>query len=200
MKAEEYYKNIESKWQFDYPSSKNLNEVWRFYKECGYKSPQKTIGDILDKVKWRKNKVLDFGCDNGLMLKFICESYKSVAGTGIDINSAAIETAQRTYPELEFLCFDGLNIPFGDKIFDLVFVSAVIKHIRYKDRSHVYKELGRVANKVFFIEVDAKAKEAVMHESWTFYHSYFDEEFRQYFQPIEVVHEAGDILGLYNCK
>lgn len=46
-----------------------MNEVWYFYKEYGYKNPQKTLLTILDKVNWNKNLVLDFGCDTGFMLK-----------------------------------------------------------------------------------------------------------------------------------
>lgn len=200
MKAEDYYKNIESKWKTEYPSSTSMSEVWAFYKECGYKNPQETLGGILDKVNWTKNRVLDYGCDNGLMLNFICERHPAVSGFGIDINSSAIEKAQKAFPSYEFEAFNGLEIPFEDKSFDLVFVSAVIKHVRYEDRDNVYREIGRVADRVFFIETDSKTKEEVAHQSWTFYNSNFDEEFRQYFDPIEVLHEAGDILGLYKCK
>ena len=81
MNAEEYYRKIKAKWQNEYPSPKNLEEVWNFYKECGYNDPQQTLSRILDKIEWRKNRVLDYGCDNGLMLKFICDEYPSVAGS-----------------------------------------------------------------------------------------------------------------------
>ena len=33
MKAEEYYKNIEKKWNSEYPSSSHMDEIWSFYKE-----------------------------------------------------------------------------------------------------------------------------------------------------------------------
>ncbi len=200
MKAEEYYKSVESKWQNEYPSPKSLDDIWSFYKECGYKNPQATIAGLLNKVEWQKNRVLDFGCDTGLMLGFICDKYPSVAGVGIDINLTAIERARRNFPEKKFETFDGMNLPFEDKSFDLVFVCAVIKHVRYEDREHVYGELRRVADRALFIEADARNKESISHESWTFYNSNFEKEFRQNFEPIEVVREAGDILGLFACN
>lgn len=200
MKADDYYKIIESKWATEYPSLARMDEVWSFYKECGYENPQKSLGRILDLVEWNKKRVLDFGCDNGLMLNFICSKYPGVAGFGVDINSRAIEKTKKTFPDYKFQSFNGIKTEFEDKYFDLVFISAVIKHIRYEDREIVYSELSRISDKVFFIEVDAKVKEEVPCESWTFYNSNFEEEFSRYFQPIEVSHEAGDILGLYSCN
>ncbi len=200
MKADDYYKKIESKWATEYPSSTRMDEIWSFYKECGYENPQETLGKILDKVEWRKKKILDFGCDNGLMLNFICTRYPEVSGVGIDINSSAIEKAQKAFPNYDFQSFNGIKTSFEDKSFDLVFISAVIKHVRYEDREIVYRELSRISDKVFFIEADSKIKEEVPHGSWTFYNSNFEEEFKRYFEPIDVLHEAGDILGLYNCK
>ncbi len=200
MKAEDYYKRIESKWALEYPSSTRMDEVWSFYKECGYEDPQETLGIILDKVEWRKRRVLDFGCDNGLMLNFICTRHTEVSGFGIDINSSAIKKAQKAFPDYEFQSFNGLKTEYESKMFDLVFVSAVMKHIRYEDRELVYQELNRVSDKVFFIEADSKTKEEVPHGSWTFYNSNFEEEFKENFEPIEVLHIAGDILGLYSCS
>jgi SAM-dependent methyltransferase len=200
MKAEDYYRKIEEKWKYDYPSSKNIDEIWDFYIECGYENPQETIGGILDKVKWNKKRVLDFGCDKGFMLDFICNRYPSLSGYGIDINSAAIKTAREFFPGQEFEAFDGMTIPYGEKYFDLVFVCAVMKHVRYEDRDHIYSELNRVADKVFIIEADEKTREKVSYKTWTFYNSNFEEEFEQHFHPIKVMHEAGDLLGLYSCR
>ena len=200
MKAEDYYRRIEEKWKNDYPSSQNIEEIWDFYIECGYENPQRTIGGILDKVGWIKKRVLDFGCDKGFMLDFICKRYPSISGHGIDINRAAIEFARETFPDQGFKAFDGLRIPYNDKYFDLVFVCAVIKHVRYEDRDRIYGELNRVADKVFIIETDEKAREEVSYGTWTFYSSNFEEEFGKHFSPLKVIHEAGDLLGLYSCK
>lgn len=200
MKAEEYYQSIESRWKNEYPSMKNIEDVWGFYKECGYKDPQKTLLELLGKVDWEKKRVLDFGCDTGFMLKFICDSLPKLTGFGVDINGSAIKEATENFPQLHFSSFDGFTLPFEDKYFDMVFVSAVIKHVRYEDREHVYQELKRVATHVFLVEMDSKTKEKVSHGNWTFYHSNFEEEFATQFEPVEVLHEGNDLLGLYKCR
>ncbi|WP_191092496.1 class I SAM-dependent methyltransferase [Francisella sp. SYW-9] len=196
MKATDYYHNIKKKWELEYPSSNSLDQVWDFYLECGYTEPKKLLGSILDKVKWKKNRMLDYGCDNGLMLDFICNKYP-VSGFGVDINEASINSAKKNLPQYNFRTIDGINIPYDDKYFDLVFISAVVKHIRYEDRVSFYNEIKRVADQVFIIEIDAKKKEIYPYESWKFYYSNFEEEFAQHFKPIVTHHEAGDILGLY---
>jgi hypothetical protein len=90
-------------------------------------------------------------------------------------------------------------VPYPDKHFDLVFVCAVVKHVRYEDRERFYRELARVADMVFLIEVDSTEQEEVAHQGWTFYHSSFEQEFARFLRPVEVVHEAGDLLGIYAC-
>ena len=134
------------------------------------------------------------------MLEFICGQYPALSGVGIDINSGTVEEAKKNFPNLEFRVFDGLNFPFEDKSFDLIFASAVIKHIRYEDRERIYNEIKRVSDNVFFVEADSKTKEEVPHGSWTFYNSNFEKEFSDHFNPLEIVHEAGDLLGLYSCN
>jgi|SaaInlStandDraft_5_1057022.scaffolds.fasta_scaffold56674_2 SAM-dependent methyltransferase len=200
VSSKDYYKKITHKWKNEYPSSQDINEVWSFYKECGYTNPQQTLKNIMDKVFWKKKKVLDLGCDNGLMLKIICDWYPVITGVGVDINSIAIAKAQQLFSDFTFDTFDGVNLPYEDKSFDLIFISAVVKHIRYEDRENFYKEINRVADNVFIIEADSKIKEQVSHHSWILYHSNFEEEFKQYFKPIEVIYESGDLLGLYRCK
>ncbi|MDJ0762826.1 MAG: class I SAM-dependent methyltransferase [Myxococcota bacterium] len=197
MKAEAYYQNIGVKWQTEYPSPADIEEVWAFYRECGYKDPQQTLSKLLRHTAWTKRRVLDLGCDRGLMLAFICEQFPRISGHGIDINHEAIAAARKHFPKHVFKGFDGVTIPYPEKYFDLVFVCAVAKHIRYEDREHFYRELRRVADSVLLIEIDAKKKEEVKQQGWTFYYSNFEQEFGHFFRPIEVVHEAGDLLGIY---
>ncbi|MDB9786529.1 class I SAM-dependent methyltransferase [Bacteriovoracaceae bacterium] len=200
MKSKEYYEKIASKWEKEYPSSGNIDEMWDFYKECGYKDPQDTIRNLLNGVEWNKASMLDLGCDNGFMLKTICDWFPSVSGIGIDINSNAIKKAQTFFPEYTFETFNGIKIPYEDKSFDLVLVCAVVKHIRYEDREKFYSEILRVADSVLFIEKDSKIEEEVNQYSWTFYHSDFEKEFEEFFEPLEITHEGGDLLGLYRCR
>ena len=199
--AKDYYSNIKSKWVEEYPSSDNLDNIWGLYKECGYKDPEATLRSMLDPISFEKKRLLDYGCDKGLMTDFFCSSLEGIEGYGIDINDDAIKHAQKLFPTMTFEVGDGITIPYPDKHFDCVIVIATIKHVRYKDRENVYAELNRVASYALFIEADEKAQNEQAFQGWTFYNSNFAEEFKKNFdEPVKVVREGGDILGLYKCK
>jgi hypothetical protein len=180
--AANYYANIKSKWMEEYPSSETIDDTWSFYKECGYKDPAATLRSMLDHISFSKNRILDYGCDKGLMTDFFCSSLEGAEGFGVDINEEAIA------------------IPFPEH-FDCVIAVATIKHVRYEDRDEVYAELNRVADYALLVEADEKEKCEQSFQGWTFYNSNFSREFEQSFvEPVKVVREGGDILGLYKCK
>lgn len=157
---------------------------------------------MLEPVPLSKKRILDYGCDKGLMLDFFCNNTRDkVEGYGVDINDEAVEGASRRYPEFNFKVCDGLTIDYPDKYFDLVIVIATIKHVRYEDRSAVYAELNRVADHALLIEADEKERNIQSMMGWQFYNSHFAQEFEDNFDGrVKVVREAGDILGLYKCK
>lgn len=199
----EYYKNIKSKWATEYPSSNEIEETWSFYKECGYKNPQATLCSMIAPVEFSRNRILDYGCDKGLLLDFFCNSLhnKVVEGYGVDINDEAINVARQNFPQYNFKVSDGMSIDYPDKYFDLVIVVATMKHVRYEDRSSVYAELNRVAEYALLIEADEKDQNTQSMMGWTFYNSHFEKEFEKSFEErVTVAREAGDILGLYKCK
>ena len=198
--AKDYYSNIKSKWVEEYPSSDNLHETWGFYKECGYKDPEATLRSMLNPISFEKKRLLDYGCDKGLMTNFFSSSLEGVEGYGIDINEEAIKHAQKRFPTMTFEVGDGITIPFPDKHFDCVIAVATIKHVRYEDREKVYAELNRVASYALLVEADEKEQNEQVFHGWTFYNSNFEEEFKKNFdEPVKVLREGGDILGLYKC-
>ena len=198
---DDYYANIKTKWAEGYPSSGKINDTWAFYKECGYADPQATLRSMLEPVDFTKKRILDYGCDKGEMLDFFCSGIDGVEGHGIDINDRAIKFAKQKYPTYAFQAGDGMKIPYPDKHFDVVVLISTIKHIRYEDRAAVYAELNRVANYAFIIEADKTEQKQQELYGWTFYNSNFGKEFEENFaRPVKVVREAGDILGIYECK
>ncbi|SMF64498.1 class I SAM-dependent methyltransferase [Pseudobacteriovorax antillogorgiicola] len=199
MEKLKYYDEMRPRWANDYPSIDSIEDVWKFYKECGYQNPQDSIISLFNDIDWQQHRILDVGCDNGLMLDFICNGLSNVQGFGIDINPKAIDRATEGYPNLNFLAYDGAHFPFTDKYFDVVFMSAVAKHIRYEDREGFYDEIKRVARYLIVIEVDAKEKKLEKFSDWTFYHSNFEEEFNRYFRLQSLSREGGDMLGVYQC-
>ena len=196
-KSKLYYEQVKKKWEDDYPSPNAMGEVWDFYKECGYHTPVASFTRVLERISWDRRRILDFGCDNGLLLNFICNELNEVQGFGIDINPRSIDEAIKKVPSCQFKIFDGLKIPFDDNYFDLIFTSAVIKHIRYEDRPQIYNEFRRVSKYLFIIEVDSEKKETKNEQGWTFYLSDFRHEFAENFKPIDVKSECGDLWGLY---
>ncbi|KAL3783524.1 hypothetical protein HJC23_009489 [Cyclotella cryptica] len=200
--AAEYYASLKTKWAKDYQSSDKIEETWNFYKECGYENPQATLRSMIEPVTFSQNRILDYGCDKGLILKFFCDSLNgNVEGHGVDINEEAILYSSQKFPSFTFKVCDGLTLEYPDKYFDLVIVIATIKHVRYEDRSSVYSELNRVAEYVLLIEADETEERTQIMMGWTFYNSNFAKEFSDKFaQSVKVVREAGDILGLYKCK
>mmetsp|Transcript_6870 Transcript_6870/g.15002 ORF Transcript_6870/g.15002 Transcript_6870/m.15002 type:complete len:257 (+) Transcript_6870:76-846(+) len=198
----DYYDSIKSKWSSEYPSSNEIDEIWDFYKEAGYDDPKATLRSMLDPVTFTKNRILDYGCDKGLILDFFCGSvHDAIEGYGLDINEDAIKDAQKRFPSRVFKGGDGLTIPYPDKHFDVVICIATIKHVRYEDRAAVYAELNRVADYALLIEADEKEQKTQETMGWTFYNSNFSQEFEDNFATeVKVVREGGDILGLYECK
>ena len=198
----EYYSRVKSKWATEYPSSDVIEEIWSFYRECGYDDPPATLGSMIGPVTFSKNRILDYGCDKGLILDFFCKRIQNqIDGYGVDINDEAIKVACKSFPAYRFKVCDGLTIDFPDKYFDLIIVIATIKHVRYEDRCAVYAELNRVADYALLIEANEKEQSTKHMMGWTFYNSNFGEEFDDNFErSVKIIQEAGDILGLYKCK
>src|SRR5262249_6111693 len=64
-------------------------------------------------------EVLDVGCGIG-------NGHPLLAGrigrlTGIDVSRSCIERAREQNPWVEYTTYDGIELPFGDKSFDVVF-------------------------------------------------------------------------------
>ena len=135
------------------------------------------------------------------MLDFFCSGLEGIEGHGCDINDAAVKYAREHFPSYTFEVGDGITIPYPDKHFDCIILVATIKHVRYEDRAAIYKEINRVASFALMIEADEKEQKEQTFQGWTFYNSNFAEEFQKNFvAPVKVLHESGDILGLYKCK
>lgn len=79
--AIEYYNRIKSKWATEYPSSEEIEEIWSFYRECGYKDPPATLRSMVDPITFTRRRILDYGCDKALMLDFFCNSIKMKVST-----------------------------------------------------------------------------------------------------------------------
>lgn len=89
--------------------------------------------------------ILDFGCGDGISLKFFNELLPNRALAGIDVSEESIaEAKKRNLSNATLKSFDGFHVPFDDNTFDLVFVANVYHHIDHSKHQQVSAEILRV--------------------------------------------------------
>ena len=99
------------------------------------------ITQILAAEKKSPIKVLDLGCGSGNSeTKFKAHPQK-VEWFGLDIDESP-EVNARTKTEGNFYTFDGINIPFDDNYFDVIYSNQVFEHVRYPEA--LLTEINRV--------------------------------------------------------
>lgn len=71
--------------------------------------------------------------------------------TALGIKDEQPKLFYERYPEVRVVLYDGVNFPFTDKQFDVVWANAVVEHVGGFDRQvHFTKELARTARRGFF--------------------------------------------------
>jgi ubiquinone/menaquinone biosynthesis C-methylase UbiE len=89
--------------------------------------------------------VLDLGCGDGVTEIFFEKYFSQFKIQGIDISPKSIEEAQKKQlSNASFQLYDGLQIPYGNESFDIVFVAGVLHHIDSADHQKVVDEIFRV--------------------------------------------------------
>jgi ubiquinone/menaquinone biosynthesis C-methylase UbiE len=85
--------------------------------------------------------VLDLGCGDGNSVDFFRKKIPDVRWIGLDIESS-LELKKRNRTDVEFSFYDGVNIPFEDNYFDLIYSHQVFEHVQYP--KELMKEINRV--------------------------------------------------------
>ncbi|MBP1928350.1 ubiquinone/menaquinone biosynthesis C-methylase UbiE [Methanolinea mesophila] len=130
-----------------------------YYSKEENKSEWRDLGAI-DKVnnivelcgKYPHEKILEIGSGEGAILKRLSDLKFGKELCSLEISSSGINSIlKKNIPTLkEVIIFDGYDIPYTDKEFDLVILSHVIEHVEHP-RKLLY-EATRVG-KFIFIEV-----------------------------------------------
>ena len=90
-------------------------------------------------------RILDLGCGDGNSASFFHKYFPGAEYFGLDVseNSVAIAKA-KTIPNAQFSHYDGMEIPFSEETFDIVFVSCVMHHISFEMHENFLQEVRRV--------------------------------------------------------
>lgn len=115
---------------------------------CEQSSSTKLVKKLIQERKFKN--VLDLGCGNGDSVDFFKNQQKDIKWVGLDIEtSPEVDSRKRT--DVEFRTYDGINIPFPDDYFDLIFCHQVFEHV--EKPFELIKEIHRVMNKgAYFVE------------------------------------------------
>jgi SAM-dependent methyltransferase len=101
-------------------------------------------------------KILDLGCGEGDSQELFNSINDQALWFGVDIADSS-EVRARTRQDGNLVTFDGVNLPYRDACFDLVFSRQVLEHVRYPDRLlgevvRVLKPGGRFVGSVSYLE------------------------------------------------
>jgi SAM-dependent methyltransferase len=63
--------------------------------------------------QWYKRRILDYGCNNAHLLKTSRDTIKGSNYLGVDVQKSAIDIANQTYREDNFINYDGYHVSFN---------------------------------------------------------------------------------------
>lgn len=110
-------------------------------------SEQVTAEYYIEQIKPQKDSmqvILDLGCGVGDSFDFFNRINTNIDWNGLDIESSP-EVNSRKRIDCKFHTYDGVNIPFKDEYFDVIYSKQVFEHVRYPES--LLKEVCRVLKK-----------------------------------------------------
>ena len=104
-------------------------------------SAEDLLSGVLDARAPGALDILDLGCGDGRGLDLVRGFRPEARYTGVDIETSP-EVNARSRSDGTFVTYDGVNLPFGDGSFDIVYSRQVFEHVRHPDL--VTQEVRRV--------------------------------------------------------
>ena len=104
------------------------------------------LKEWLPKSFAQAQKILDFGCGDGMMTAFVADLFPQATVYGVDPSPQSINVAQQKYPKLIFSTnYDEKpDLNFADETFDMVFAAGAFHHIPFDRHDGYAKEIYRV--------------------------------------------------------
>lgn len=90
---------------------------------------------------WHPMRVLDFGCGDGRSIDIFRTLLPGAQWTGVDID-ASPEVKSRRRTDGKFVTYDGYELPFPDRSFELIYTKQVLEHVRKPELA--LREMARV--------------------------------------------------------
>lgn len=92
-----------------------------------------------------KVRILDFGAGVGNSVSHFKRHFPGCELTCLDVSQKSLSLAEERFPnEAHFVSFDGTEIPFPDRHFDVIFSACVFHHIPHTEHTNLLRELHRV--------------------------------------------------------
>jgi len=94
------------------------------------------------------DSILEIGCGEGAILERLSNLRFGNRFTGLEISPSGVRRVEeKNIPGVEVRLFDGNEVPFPDKRFDLAVMSHVLEHVEYPRK--LIHEAARVAKHIF---------------------------------------------------
>jgi ubiquinone/menaquinone biosynthesis C-methylase UbiE len=86
--------------------------------------------------------ILDFGCGDGNSYTYFQSYFPNCIYKGIDISNESISIAEKKHQnKSDFKTFNGIDIPFEEQTFDVVFIACVLHHIDFSLHDKIFMEI-----------------------------------------------------------
>ena len=105
--------------------------------------------EILKKeLGYRPKKILDLGCGVGTMLELLIKNFQGSVFYAYDESKKSMDYIKKKFPKIN--CLD--NLETSEK-FDLIFISAVVHHVKSGDRDDLFRNIYNLLspNGVMFV-------------------------------------------------
>ncbi|MCK4796359.1 MAG: class I SAM-dependent methyltransferase [Spirochaetes bacterium] len=117
IQEERRYHNNKAKLYF------NSSKLWEYFE-------YKYFYKFLYKKNVKSKEVLDFGCAGGVQLdKYFNYKKLQYKYNGCDISENLLKVAQKYKPDCKFTLLNGIDIPYEDKKYDIIFCLGVLHHV-----------------------------------------------------------------------
>lgn len=103
-------------------------------------------------------RILEVGCGTGHVLALLAAKHPQAFFHGVEIGAARMDRDQRFsgLRNLEISGYEGVDLPFEDASFDIVYASHVLEHVL--NEREFLKEMRRVTRNIVFLEVPCEHK------------------------------------------